>query len=155
MEQRPEQPVLLVRTVVPVGQLMIAQGEALTALWSALQQADIAPAGSPYVRYHTFGDDTDMEVGVPVTAPPASPTNGAVSAGTLPAGPALIATHKGSHEQLKEVYEVLQAAVRRGGLTEDGAAWEEYRWIDLSQQPDPASWPTPDAWVTEVVLPVR
>ncbi|GAB3865226.1 hypothetical protein GCM10029963_76970 [Micromonospora andamanensis] len=146
---------MLVRTVVPVDRLMSAQGEALTALWSALRQSDIDPAGAPYVRYHTFGDDTDMEVGVPVTAPPASPTIGGVTAGTLPGGRSLVATHEGSHDRLNEAYGALQGAVRRDDLTEVGAAWEEYQWIDLRRQPDPASWPAPDVWVTEVVLPIR
>lgn len=153
VQDREPQPVLSIRQTVPVAELTRAQGESLHELWVLLRKRGQVPAGPPFVRYHTFGDaDTDVEIGVPVPGGVAG--EGRVARGELPAGPALVTVHDGAHDRLAEAYQAIAASVPAHG-TANGAAWEVYEWIDLSQEPDPASWPAPADWHTQIVQPVK
>jgi effector-binding domain-containing protein len=153
IEDREAQPTVHVRTTVPVTELMGAQGAALAAIHAFLSERGVAPAGAPYVRYHTFGgDETDVEVGVPVAAPVSA--DGRVTAGTLPAGAVAVLVHMGAHDTLGESYERLSAFVKESDREPAGTGWESYHWIDLTQAPDPASWPAPTDWRTDLVQPV-
>jgi effector-binding domain-containing protein len=154
LQHRQPQPVLSVRATVPIAELTAAQGQALRALWDHLRQQGVRPAGPPYVRYHTFGDaETDVEVGIPV---PAADTvgEGRVAAGELPGGTVVSAWHLGAHDGLADAYARLQAWLKEHGHQPQGAGWEVYDWVDLNQEPDPASWPDPSSWRTELVQPV-
>ena len=69
-EEHEPQPVLSIRQTVSLAALPQAQGESLAALWRFMQRKEVAAAGPPFVRYHTFGDqETDVEIGIPVSAP--------------------------------------------------------------------------------------
>ncbi len=149
------QPVLSVRATVPVAELGSAQGDALRALWSSLQQRGVRPAGPPYVRYHTFGEtETDVEVGVPVPVAIGAVGQGRVAAGELPGGTVVSTWHLGAHDRLGDAYARLQAWLKEHGHQPQGAGWEVYHWIDLDQEPDPASWPDPSSWRTQLVQPI-
>jgi effector-binding domain-containing protein len=153
IEHRENQPTIHVRTTVPVSELMGAQGAALGALHTFLSEHEVAPAGAPYVRYHTFGDqETDVEVGVPVAV--VVDGDGRVASGTLPAGPVALLVHMGAHDTLDDSYDRLSAWVKESGREPAGTGWEVYHWIDLAEAPDPASWPAPTAWRTDLVQPV-
>jgi effector-binding domain-containing protein len=154
LQHRQPQPVLSVRATVPIAELTAAQGQALRALWNHLQQLGVRPAGPPFVRYHTFGDaETDVEVGIPVPAAGAV-GEGRVAAGELPGGTVVSAWHLGAHDRLADAYARLQAWLREHGHQPQGAGWEVYDWVDLTQEPDPASWPDPSSWRTELVQPI-
>jgi effector-binding domain-containing protein len=154
VQQRDPQPVVSVRATVPTAQLAATQGEALQALWNHLQQHKIRPEGPPFVRYHTFGDvETDVELGIPVAEGAAG--EGRVAVGELPGGTLVSAWHLGSHDRLQDAYADLQTWLKEHGREPAGAAWEVYHWIDLSQEPDPASWPAPSSWRTQLVQPIR
>jgi effector-binding domain-containing protein len=149
------QPVLSVRASAPVAELTAAQGEALRALWSYLQHHGVRPTGPPYVRYHTFGEaDTDMEVGIPVRAAVGAVGQGRVAAGELPGGTMASAWHLGAHDRLGDAYADLQAWLTAHGHRPAGPGWEVDHWIDLDQEPDPASWPDPSAWRTQLLQPI-
>jgi effector-binding domain-containing protein len=153
IQHRQPQPVLSVRATVPVAELAAVQGEALRALWSSLQQHGVRPTGPPYVRYHTFGEtDTDMEVGIPVAT--GAVGQGRVAAGELPGGTLVSAWHLGAHDRLADAYARLQAWLKQHGHQPAGPGWEVYHWIDLGQEPDPASWPDPSSWRTQLVQPI-
>lgn len=148
------QSVASIRQTIPVTDLPRVQGENLQLLWRLLRDRDVAPAGPPFVRYHTFGDtDTDMEMGVPVAQ--TLPGEGPIAAGELTAGPAAVTEHLGGHDTLEDAYGRIEEwlAVHHGERS--APAWEVYHWIDLSRQPDPARWPAPDQWRTEIVQPIR
>jgi effector-binding domain-containing protein len=156
VQQRDSQPVLSVRASVPVAELTGAQGEALRALWSSLQQHGVRPAGPPYVRYHSFGEtETDLEVGIPIPMAAGAVGQGRVAAGELPGGPVVSAWHLGAHDRLGDAYAGLQAWLTEHGHQPAGAGWEVYHWIDLDQEPDPAAWPDPSTWRTQLVQPIR
>lgn len=153
IQDREPQPVLSVRQTIQTSELTRAQGESLHELWRLLRERGVAPAGPPFVRYHTFGDvDTDVEIGVPVAADVAG--EGRVTRGELPAGPAVVAVHDGAHDRLAEAYQAIEQSLAAQG-TANGAAWEVYEWIDLSQEPDPSSWPAPADWRTQIVQPIK
>jgi effector-binding domain-containing protein len=154
VEERPPQPVLSIRTTVPVAELAGAQGERLRALWSFMDRRGVTPAGPPFVRYHTFGEtETDLEVGIPVAQAVAG--EGRVAAGELPGGPAATTWHLGSHDGLAGAYARLGSWLEANRRQADGAAWEVYWWIDPSVEPDPAAWPAPTGWRTQLVQPVK
>lgn len=145
------QPVLSIRQSVAIADLTTAQGESLHELWRLLRDRRIAPAGPPFVRYHTFGDGvTDVEIGVPVAD--AVVGEGRVVATELSGGRAVTTVHLGAHDRLAEAYERIGVATRGQA---NGPAWEVYEWIDLSREPSPASWPAPSDWRTELVQPVK
>lgn len=111
-------------------------------------------AGPPYARYHAFGPDgTDIELGVPVTAPvpnlrrvsDAAP--GEVAATELPAGPAAVTVHVGGYDRLSETYDRLRAWIAAQGRTLGGAPWESY--VD-----DPSEVADEGSLRTEVVWPL-
>lgn len=154
VEQLDPRPVLSVRTTVPVAQLAAAQGEALGALWDHQQRHGAKPAGPPFVRNHMFGDtETDVEVGIPVAE--AAAGEGRVGAGELPGGTVVSAWHLGPHDGLGEAYTRLQAWLREHDRKPRGAGWEVYDWIDPGQKPDPATWPAPSGWRTQLVQPIE
>jgi effector-binding domain-containing protein len=153
VEDREPQPVLSIRKNVAVAELAQAQGESLAALWRLLHGRGLMPVGPPFVRYHTFGEtETDVEVGVPVAEGVTGDTS--VEAGVLPGGAAITTWHLGSHDSLADAYGRLTAWLNEHGRDAAGAAWEVYWWIDPSREPDPATWPPPTEWRTELVQPV-
>jgi len=114
----------------------------------------VTPAGPPFVRYHTFGEtETDLETGVPVFE--AAAGEGRIVPGELPGGAAISAWHLGSHDRLGEAYGRLDTRLKEHGREADGAAWEVYWWIDPGLELDPASWPAPSKWRTQLVQPTR
>jgi effector-binding domain-containing protein len=153
LENRERLPVLSIRGTVPVAELVEAQGERLLELWHSLQAQNLSPAGPPFVRYHTFGEiETDLEVGVPVSREATGA--GRVEARNLPGGAAITTRHFGAHDRLAEAYFRLTTWLRNHEREPAGPPWEVYSWIDLSNEPDPAAWPPPTEWRTELVQPI-
>jgi effector-binding domain-containing protein len=153
VKDRESQPVLSIRTNVAVAQLAQAQGERLRELWRSMQARGLAFVGPPFVRYHTFGEtETDVEVGVPVRK--GATGEGRIEAGALPGGVAIATWHLGAHDSLGEAYERLNRWLEEHDRRAAGPAWEVYWWIDISQEPDPSSWPVPTEWRTELVQPI-
>jgi effector-binding domain-containing protein len=127
-ETRAAQPALSLRSVVAIGDIGRTHGEKFAALTDLLRRHGLTPAGPPFVRYHTFTEqDTDAEVGVPLTAPAAAP-----EAGELPGGTMLVTWHDGPDQALGEAYGRIGAALAAGGHQPRGAAWEVYHWMDLA-----------------------
>jgi effector-binding domain-containing protein len=153
VEQREPQPVLSVRQTVPVAELTQAQGASLYELWRLLSDQGVAPAGPPFVRYHTFGDvETDVEIGVPVGD--AAAGAGRISRGELSGGRAVTTVHLGAHDRLSDAYDRIEEWLAKHGQPA-GPAWEVYEWIDLTREPDVSSWPAPADWRTQLVQPVK
>jgi hypothetical protein len=64
------------------------------------------------------------------------------------------ARHLGAHDRLADAYTGLQAWPTDHGHQPAGPGWEVYHWIDLDQEPDPARWPNPSSWRTQLVQPI-
>lgn len=102
--------------------------------------------GAPLVRYHRWGDDLDVEGGMPVAEPIEG--EGRVQPATLPAGKAVVIWHVGPYDELGRTHERLQAYLREKGLETRGPFWEEY-WTDPGMEPDPSKWRTKIVWPIE------
>jgi effector-binding domain-containing protein len=153
VEDREPQTVLSIRARVAVAELAQAQGEGLGELWRSMQARGLAAVGPPFVRYHAFGEtETDVEVGVPVGEEATG--EGRIGAGVLPGGAAIATWHLGAHDRLGDAYQRLEAWLEANGREAAGPAWEVYSWIDAAKEPDPASWPPPTEWRTELVQPI-
>ncbi|MFI5897327.1 GyrI-like domain-containing protein [Actinoplanes sp. NPDC051513] len=149
----PPQPVVSIRQTIPTADLIATEGQSLQELWRLLRDRGITPAGPPFVRYHTFdAGETDVEIGVPVTDNVVG--EGRVVGTELPGGPAVTTVHLGAHDRLGEAYRRIAEAVATRGQA-NGPGWEIYEWIDLTQEPNPASWPAPSDWRTELVQPIK
>jgi AraC family transcriptional regulator len=111
------------------------------------QQNGIALAGLPFTRYVEMGPGmVTMEPGMRVTSPGAS-GQGEVVADTLPGGPAAATTHIGPYDRLSEAYAAIEQWMEAEGLVPAGAPWESY-------ETDPADYPDPKDWKTEVFWPL-
>ena len=81
------------------------------------------------------------------TASAESPADAMVAAAMLPAGPVATTMHIGTYEGLGEAYASVQQWIEVQGLTPGGAPWECYIT-------DPAEYPDPKDWKTEVFWPL-
>lgn len=138
------QHVLYATRRVPREQIANAIGEALGLVFPYGQRAGAAFAGQPYTRYFGMGPGLlTLEVGMPVAT--AIPGEGEVTAGTLPAGPTLVAVHGGSYDTLADTYVAMERWMQEHGKSPGGAPWEVYV-TDPAEHPDPADWRTEVYW---------
>lgn len=153
LQQLEPQPVLSIRSTIQTPTLGEAMDDRMQALRDYVQHHGIQLAGPPFVRYHTFGEtETDLEIGVPVAAPVAG--EGRVNSGELPSGPVITTWHIGSHDKLGDAYARIHAWLGDHGRAPNGAAWEVYGWIDISQYNGTAAWPDPSTWRAQLVQPI-
>ena len=54
-----------------------------------------------------------------------------------------------------EALRALWSHLQQHGGRPAGPGWEVYHWIDLNQEPEPAAWPDPSTWRTQLVQPIR
>jgi AraC family transcriptional regulator len=102
--------------------------------------------GRPFARYVSTGPGLwTIEAGKPLAAP--APGEGEIQAGVLPAGPAAFGIHAGSYETLSETYVAIERWIEANGFHTNGAPWESY-------VTDPAEYPDPADWRTEVYWPI-
>jgi AraC family transcriptional regulator len=140
------QPVLFVRLRPARHELSAAIGEGLGQAFPYAMQRGAAIGGRPFTRYLSTGPGLfSIQVGMPLAAAVAG--EGEVEAGSLPGGPVAVAMHAGSYEQLGESYAALERWMEANGLQPGGAPWESY-------VTDPADFPNPDDWRTEIYWPL-
>jgi AraC family transcriptional regulator len=93
-----------------------------------------------------------LETGMRVTAHhdewTVGTSEGDVLAEMLPGGPAAVTIHAGPYDQLQAAYAALEEWISANGFRPRGAPWEAY----LN---DPADYPDPQDWTTEVCLPFQ
>ena len=120
-------------------------------IFSWLGARGIAPAGPPFFRYHVVDMERQLqvEVGVPVAS--AVEDDGAIRAGTLPAGRFAIMTHTGAPDTLAAATaELLGWAEARElawdmSRTDAGEHWGcrlEFYLTNPAEQPDASKWQT-------------
>jgi effector-binding domain-containing protein len=112
----------------------------------------IAPAGSPFFRYHVIDMERELlvEAGVPVESP-VEDDGGDVRCGTLPAGEFVVLTHTGPPATLPAATaELLDWAEARGlawdvcqtGIGEEWICRVEFYLTGPAEQPDTSKWQT-------------
>lgn len=123
-----------------------ALGRIYQSVGAAIARQGVTPDGSPFARYHAFGDRVDLEAGMPVPSP--IEPEGEVKPSQLPGGPAAIAVHAGPYEGLTATYDAIRSWMERANRQESGGPWEIYLT-------DPSTEPDPSKWLTEIIWPLR
>jgi AraC family transcriptional regulator len=143
------QPVLVVRRRVKPSEIAATLAEVLGHVFLHAQRNGIALAGHPLTRYLEWGPGLlTIEAGFPVAAHPIdAPSAADVRADTLPGGFVATATHAGSYDKLTDAHAAIQQWIEAEGLTAAGVPWECY-------VTDPADYPDPQDWKTEVFWPI-
>lgn len=139
VEIEPTPTVVLPRQVRP-GVLAEVIGPAIDRATSLVTAASLTPSGPPFVRYLSFGDEVELEVGYPTARPENVP---ALRSSMLPGGRAAATWHVGSYAGLRVAFDAVSAWIDDHGLV-PGRPWEWY-WT-----PHDADSPR-----TQVVWPVK
>jgi AraC family transcriptional regulator len=143
------QAVLVVRRRVTRSEIAATIAEVLPKVFMYAQQNGIALVGPPFTRYVEVGPGVlTIEPGMRVAgASTQSSGEGEVVSDTLPGGPAATTIHVGPYDQLHDAYVAIEQWMKAEGLVAAGAPWESY-------VTDPADYPDPKDWKTEVFWPV-
>jgi AraC family transcriptional regulator len=140
------QPVLIMRCRAPRAELQTAIGNSLGGVFGHCQKVGLPLDGKPFTRYLSTGPGLwEIECGKPLAAPATG--EGAIEAATLPGGPVLVAMHGGLYDQLNETYVAMERWMDANGVRPGGAPWESYIT-------DPADYPNPADWRTEIYWPI-
>ena len=123
-----------------------ALGRMYQAVGAAIAKQGVEADGSPFARYHDFGDIIDLEAGMPVAAP--IEQDGDVKPSMLPGGPAAIAVHRGPYEGLATTYDAIGTWIEQSDRQANGGPWEIYLT-------DPGTEPDPTNWLTEIIWPLK
>ncbi len=138
------QPILYTSLRAARHELSRAIAEGVGKVFMHAQKAGVALEGHPFTRYTSSGPGLlAIDVGFQLAAP--APGDGAVEAGSLDGGPAVVAVHGGPYEQLAETYAAIERWMEENGLRPAGAPWEWYV-TDPAEHPDPADWRTEIYW---------
>jgi AraC family transcriptional regulator len=141
------QPVLVVRRRVKPSEIAATLADALGRVFQYAQRSGAALAGQPLTRYLEWGPGLiTIEAGMPVAT--LVPGEGDVLADRLPGGLVATTTHAGTYDKLTEAHAAIQVWIGAQGLVAAGAPWESY-------VTDPADFPDPKDWKTEVFWPIR
>lgn len=142
------QPVLVVRRRVKPAEIAATLAEVLGQVFLHAQQSGIALAGQPFTRYLEWGPGLlTIEAGLPVAAHAGAGSEGEVRPETLPGGFVATTVHAGSYEKLTDAHAAVQQWIEAEGLRAAGAPWEVY-------VTDPADYPDPKDWKTEIFWPL-
>jgi AraC family transcriptional regulator len=142
------QPVLVVRRRVKPSELATVLAEVLGHVFQHAQRNGMALAGPPLTRYLEWGPGLwTIEAGMRVAAHAGAASEDDVRADTLPGGFVATTTHAGSYDKLSDAHAAVQQWIEAEGLTAAGAPWECY-------VTDPADYPDPKDWKTEIFWPL-
>jgi AraC family transcriptional regulator len=144
------QPVLVARRRVGRSEIAGTIAEVLPKIFLYAQKNGIALTGLPFTRYVDVGPGLlTIEPGMRI-APAGEDLKSIdpeIVSDTLPAGPAATTTHIGPYEKLSDAYAAIQQWIEAEGFVAAGAPWESY-------VTDPAEYPDPKDWKTEVFWPL-
>lgn len=142
------QPVLIARRRVKPSEVAKTLGETFSQIVIYAYQHGIALAGHPLTRYLDSGPGMlTIEPGMPVAVHAGVASDGDVQADTLPGGFAATTIHAGPYDGLNDAHAAVQQWIETQGLKSSGAPWEVYIT-------DPADYPDPKDWKTEIFWPL-
>ncbi len=123
--QQPDQPVLSIRTTIPVQDMPTTLGKAYDAIMAQIQSLGEYPAGMPFVAYYNLDMQAlDIEIGFPTSR--SLPGKGDVQPSTIPAGPVATCEYTGPYEEMAPTYEALNAWIVEHGYQPTGVSYEYY-----------------------------
>jgi AraC family transcriptional regulator len=140
------QPVLVVRRRIKPSEIAATLAEVLGIVFQHAQRTGAALAGQPFTRYLEWGPGLiTIEAGMPIAA--AGTGDGNVLAETLPGGFVAATVHSGPYDRLTAAHAAVQVWIEQQGLVSAGGPWESY-------VTDPADYPDPADWKTEIFWPL-
>ena len=140
------QPVLVVRRRIKPSEIAATLAEVLGGVFQHAQRTGAALAGEPFTRYLEWGPGLiTIEAGMPIAVPGSG--DGNILAHTLPGGFVATTTHSGPYDGLTAAHAAVQVWIEQQGLAAAGAPWESY-------VTDPADYPDPADWKTEIFWPL-
>jgi AraC family transcriptional regulator len=141
----PRQDTAVVAVTSPLDGISESMGKAFEKTFHALGATGVAPAGPPFARYFNMEDPFEYEAGVVVATPFAGSDE--VKPGELGGVEAAVGMHVGPYDTLERTYDAMMEWITGQGRSVAGPMWEVYLT-------DPSSEPDPQAWRTEVFIPV-
>jgi AraC family transcriptional regulator len=140
------QPTLVLRRRVKRAEIAATLAQSFGTIFQYAQRTGSVLAGQPFTRFLEWGPGIlTIEAGLPVAA--RANGEGEITAETLPGGPAATTMHLGPYEGLAEAHAAIQVWIEEQGLSARGKPWETY-------VTDPADYPDPKDWRTEVFWPL-
>ena len=141
----PRQDTAVVAVTSPLDGISESMGKAFEKTFHALGDAGVGPAGPPFARYFNMEEPFEYEAGVTVSTPFAGSDE--VKPGEIGGVEAAVGMHIGPYDTLEQTYTAMMEWITRQGRTVAGPMWETYLT-------DPDTEPDPQAWRTEVFIPV-
>jgi AraC family transcriptional regulator len=140
------QAVLVARRRIKPSEIPATLAEVLGGVFQYAQRTGAALAGQPFTRYLESGPGLiTIEAGMPIAAPGSG--DGNILADTLPGGFVATTIHSGPYDGLTAAHAAIQVWIEQQGLAAAGAPWESY-------VTDPADYPDPADWKTEIFWPL-
>jgi len=145
----PQQHIAAIRLSAAMDQIGEVMGQAFPRLYHAVTETGAVPVGPPLARYFSFGGPIiEFECAIPVEAPFAGASDGAVESGEIGGGEAAVGMHVGPYDTIGGTWEAMAAWAEEQGRVPADPGWESYL-TDPGEEPDAAK------WMTEVYMPVR
>jgi effector-binding domain-containing protein len=140
------QPVLVVRRRVRASDLAAVLAEVLPHVFQYAHRTGTPLAGQPFTRYLEWGPGLlTIEAGMPTQV--LVPGDDAITADKLPGGLVATTMHAGPYDALADAHAAIQGWIEDNGFIGAGGPWESY-------VTDPADYPDPKDWKTEVFWPI-
>jgi effector-binding domain-containing protein len=132
------------RAELPMQELPGFFARAFDEVMRVVKEQGLVITGPPFGFYPRMPTATiELAAGFPVSA--TIEPDGEVVALDLPGGRAVVGTHVGPYDTLKETYQALTEWAASQGLELSGAMWESYL-TDPGAEPDPTKWQTLITW---------
>lgn len=121
----PAQPILIMRSILPVEKLPEFFGKAFAGVIAYLNEIGEAPTGMPFGAYYNLDMSAlEVEAGFPVTHK--LPDKGEILCKEIPAGKFISTVHRGAYDTMVPAYEAMTEWAKANQLEPSGVAYEYY-----------------------------
>ena len=145
--QQPEQHALLIRNRSSVAEFSRHIGEGFMNIGSYVKELGLEPADMPFVEYPGFEnmDENNIEFNVGFYMPTAVPAKERIESVTIPARKVAVCLHKGTYDEIGNLYNEMMGWIKSKGFEATGASIEHY--YTGPEVPESES-------ITRVVMPI-
>ena len=121
----PDQPTLVMRSIMPVGKLPDFFGKSYGGIMAYLGELGEYPAGMPFGAYFNMDMNAlDVEAGFPVAR--IIEAKGEINGGVIPGGKFISTIHIGAYDSVGPAYDALAQWAKDNGYETTGVAYEYY-----------------------------
>ncbi|MCX6827162.1 MAG: GyrI-like domain-containing protein [candidate division Zixibacteria bacterium] len=121
----PDQPTLVMRSIMPVGKLPEFFGKAYGGIMAYLGDLGEYPTGMPFCAYYNLDMNAlDVEAGFPVAKK--FEGKGEIKPNVIPGGKFISTIHIGAYDSVQPAYDSLVQWAKDNGIEPTGIAYEYY-----------------------------